>query len=94
MKISRTGRPSSAKLKRKVSNQLNFYYIYDFANATKSVSLEKKKIEIEESFLFTLARYFGGLPKENGKKYYTQSCHQQKCVNQCFHGFDRNSGIS
>lgn len=95
MKISRTGRPSFAKLKRKVSNQLNFPYIHAFADAAKSFSLIKleKKNEIGESFLFTLARYFGGLPEEDGKKYYTQSCYQQKCVNQCFRGFDRNSGI-
>lgn len=48
MKISRTGRPSFAKLKRKVSNQLNFPYIRDFADATKSVSLAKLgKVKLE-----------------------------------------------
>lgn len=72
MKISRTGRPSFAKLKRKVSNQLNFPYIHDFADATKSVSLvklkrRKKKLKSKKTFYLPLLGTLGGSRKKMAK---------------------------
>lgn len=70
MKISRTGRPSFAKLKRKVSNQLNFPYIHYFADAAKSVSLvnlEEKKLKSKKAFYLPLLGTLGGSRKKMAK---------------------------
>lgn len=69
MKISRTGGPSFSILRRKVSNQLNFPYIHDFADATKSVSSVKlgKEVEIEGRFYLPLLGTLGGSRKKMAK---------------------------
>lgn len=69
MKISRTGRPSLKKLKRKVSNQLNFPSIHDSANATKFVSLVKlkRKLKLKKAFYLPLLGTLGGSRKKMAK---------------------------
>ena len=65
MKISRTDRPSFAKLKRKVSNQPNLPHIHDFADTTKSAS--SAKLKSGKALYLPLLGTLGGSRKKMAK---------------------------